>query len=96
MLADEVDESLDSFSLWNVEFDGLLADIEVDLAGGASNIAEVRICHFARAIDDATHDGNTNAFEMPGCCSDLLSGVLEVEKGSAAGWTGDVVGFEDA
>ena len=45
---------------------GGLADVEVDLAGRAADVAEVRVGHFARAVHDAAHDGDLHALEMLG------------------------------
>ena len=62
MFSNEVNQSIDSFGFGNIEFHGLLADVEIYLAGSAANITEVCICHFAGAIYDATHDRNLYSF----------------------------------
>ena len=96
VFADEVYEAIDGLGLGDVEFYGCLADIEVDLARGATDIAEVGVGHFAGAVYDAAHDGDFHAFEVAGGCFDSRGGCLEVEKGAAAAWAGDIVGFENA
>ena len=96
VFADEVYEAIDGLGLGDVEFYGCLADIEVDLAGGAADIAEVGIGHFAGAVYDAAHDGDFHTFEVARSDFDSRGGFLEIEKGAAAAWAGDIVGFENA
>lgn len=96
VLADEVDKALNGFGFGDVEFHGGFADVEVDLAGCTADVAEIGICHFAGAIDDAAHDSDTNALEVASGGADFLGGGLEVEKGATAGRAGDVIGLEDA
>src|SRR5271169_4952569 len=93
---DEVDEAGDGFGFGDVEFDGGFADVEVDLAGRAADVAEVGIGHFAGAVDDATHDGDLDALEVVGRFADFRRGGLEIEERAATGGTRDVVGLEDA
>ena len=93
---DEVDEALDGFAFGDVEFHGGLADVEVDLAGRAADVAEIGVGHFAGAVDDAAHDGDLDALEVVGRFADFGGGGLQIEEGAAAGGTGDVVGLEDA
>ena len=96
MFPDEIGEAADGFRFRNIEFHGGLADVEVDLVRGTADVAEIGVRHFAGTVDDATHDGNSNALEMAGGGADFLCGVLEIEQGAAAAWAGDVVGLEDA
>ena len=79
MFANEVGEAIDGFLLWDVEFDGLLADVEVDLAGGTANITEVCICHFTGAVNNAAHDGDAYALEVAGGSAYFLGGFLQVK-----------------
>ena len=44
----------------------VFADVEVDLAGRAADVAEIGVGHFAGAVDDAAHDGNFDPFQMLG------------------------------
>lgn len=62
VLADEVDEALDGFCFGDVKGDGVFADVEVDFPGCSADVAEVCVCHFAGAVDDAAHDGDADAF----------------------------------
>ena len=41
--------------------DHLLAHVQVDLAGGAADVAEVRVRHLAGAVHDAPHDRDGHA-----------------------------------
>src|SRR6478609_10278900 len=95
MLADEVGEAADRFFFRDVELHGGLADVKVDLAGRAADVAEVRVRHFARAVDDAAHHRDPHALEVAGGGADFLGGVLEIEQRAAAARAGDVVGFEN-
>ena len=56
VFADKVDQTIDSFGLWDIEFHRLFADIKIHLPGGTSHIAEIGISHLAGSIHDATHD----------------------------------------
>lgn len=93
---DEIDEFIDGLGGGDVEFDGCFADVEVDFAGGAADVSEICVCHFAGSVDDASHDGDADAFEVASGGADFLGGFLEVEECAAAGGAGDVIGFEDA
>ena len=94
--ADELDEAVVGLGLGDVVLDALLADVEVYLAGGAADVAEVGVGHFAGPVDDAAHDGDFDAFEVSGLGADALGGALEVEEGAAAAGAGDEFGFGDA
>lgn len=93
---DQVHEALDGFLLGDVELHGGLADVEIDLAGGSADVAEVGIGHLAGAIHNAAHDGDAHAFEVAGGFADLLGGVLQIEERAPTARAGDVVGLEDA
>ena len=96
MLFDEVDESVDGFVFGNVEFHRFFADVEVDLAGGASDVAEVSIGHLSRSVDDAAHHRDANSFEVSGRFANALGRCLEVKERATTAGTGDIVGFENA
>ena len=53
MLADQVDQTLHCLAFRDVEFDRLLAHVEVDLARATTHVAEVRISHLAYAPEIA-------------------------------------------
>ena len=93
---DEVDEAVDGFGFGDIEFHGGLADVEIDFAWGAADVAEVGVGHFAGAVDDAAHDGDADPFEVAGGGADFLGRGLEIEECAAAARAGDVIGFEDA
>eukprot|EP00965_Chrysotila_dentata_P236446 6201318-Pleurochrysis_carterae.AAC.1 len=44
----------------------LLADVEVDLARRAADVAKVGVGHLARAVDDAAHDRDRHACHRGG------------------------------
>jgi hypothetical protein len=94
VLADQVDETIDGLGLRDVEFDCGFTDVEIDLTWCAADVAEIGIRHFARAIDDAAHDGDFDAFEMFGAVFDAGGDRLEVKEGAAAAGAGHVVGLE--
>ena len=79
----------------DVVFDTGFANIEVDFVGGSSDVAEVCIGHFSRAVDDATHDGDGDAFEVVGFGTDALGDALEVEEGASTTGAGNKFGFGD-
>lgn len=95
MFFDKFDEFFDGVFLRDVEFDALFADVEVDFSGGAADVTEVGIGHFAWAVDDAAHDGDGDAFEVAGFFADGLGGCFEVEEGAAAAGAGDEFGFSE-
>ena len=53
---------------------------KVDFIGGSSDVAEVCIGHFSGAVDDTTHDGDGDAFEVVGFGTDALGDALEVKE----------------
>ena len=96
MFSDEVDKTLDCLSLGYIETHRGFADIEVDFTGSASNIAEISISHFARAIDDAAHDGNFDTLEVIGAGTDVSGYFLQIKQSATATRTCDVVSLERA
>ena len=79
VLGDEIDEAFYGFGFWDIEFYRLFADVEIDFSWGTTDVAEIGIGHFSWAIDDASHDGDPNTFEVACGCSDFLSCILKVE-----------------
>src|SRR5690606_24817472 len=96
VLFDEVDEALDGLVFGDVELHRFPAYVEVDLAGGSADVAEVGVGHFTGTVDDAAHHRDAHALEMAGGLADLLGGRLQVEESTTAARTGHVVGFENA
>ena len=94
MLTDEVHQAVHGFRLGNVEFHRCLADVEVDLARRAADVAEVRIRHFAWAVHDAAHDGNFDTLEMLGAGFDTAGNGLQVEERATARGAGNVIGLK--
>src|SRR2546426_3487851 len=87
VFADKVDEPVDGFHYGDVEFDGLLTNVEVDFPGSAADVAEVRVGHFARAVDDATHDRDLHPFEVLRAVFDSSGDRLQIKERAAAGRT---------
>jgi hypothetical protein len=65
-------------------FDYFLADVQVDFAWRAANVAEIGVGHFARAIDHAAHDRDLDTLQVIGARGDAFGGALQVEQGSTA------------
>ena len=93
MLFNEGDKTSVCFSLGDVILNAVFTDVEVDLAGGAADVAKVGVGHFAGAVYDAAHDGELHAFEVAGLGADTLGCRLEIEECAAAGGAGDEFGF---
>ena len=66
------------------------------MPGRAADVAEIRVGHLARAVDDAAHDGDLDALQVPGLRADALRRRLEVEERPAAARAGDELGLGDA
>ena len=96
MLSNEIHQPIDRFCLRNVEFHGFLADVKIDLSGCPSDIAEIGICHFARPVDDATHDRDLYPFQVIGGGPDPRRGLLQVKQGPTARWTRHIIRLEDS
>ena len=94
MFLDEVHEAFHSFDFGDVEFDGRLANVEVDLAGRAAHVAEIRVRHFARAVHDAAHNGDLHALEMFRARLDARRHGLQVEQRPSARRARHVIGLE--
>ena len=93
VLFDQGDEAGVGLGLGEVVLHTGLADVEVDFARGAADVAEIGVGHFAGAVYDAAHDGELHALEMAGLRADALGGGLEIEKRAAAARAGDELGF---
>lgn len=89
MFFDELDKFIDGIDLRNIIFNTFFSYVKINLTWGAADVAEIGVCHFARAVNDATHDGDGDADEVICFGSDGLGGFFEVEEGAAAGWTSD-------
>ena len=79
-----------------LNFTACLADVEIDLARRAADVAEIGVGHFAGAVHDAAHDGDLHALEMRGRGFDFRGRGLEIEERAAAARAGHVVGLENA
>src|SRR5262249_6170551 len=96
VLANKVHQAIDRLRLGNVELDRGFANVEINFAWCATDIAEIGICHFSRTIDDAAHDGDLHALEVVRSGFDASGDGLEVKKGAARGGTGKIIIFERA
>src|SRR5208283_1979271 len=94
MLADQVHQAVHGFRLGNVELHGRLADVKVDLARRAPDVPEIRVRHFARAVDDAAHDRNLDALEMLGARFNAAGDGLQVEERATARGARYVISLE--
>ena len=92
---DEVDEAVEGLVGGDVVLNTGFADVKVDFVGSSSDVAEVGVGHFSRAVDDTTHDGDGDAFEVVGFSSDALGDALEVKEGASTTGAGDKFGFGD-
>src|ERR1700726_914926 len=92
----QVYQPIDSFCFRNIEFDGLLPDIKVYLTRRAPYISEICIRHFAGPVYDATHDRDLYAFQVVCGGLDTRGGLLQVKQRPAAGWTRNVICFENS
>ena len=63
---------------------GLFSDIEIDLAGSASDITKIGIGHFPGTVHDTSHDRDADSLQMTGRLANFLGGRLEIEQGSPA------------
>ena len=64
MLADQINQSVNGFALWDVELHGRLADVEIDFSWCAADVTKVSIGHFARTIYNTTHDRDFYPLEV--------------------------------
>ena len=96
MFLDEIYEVLVCFGLGNVVSDAGLADVEIDLRGSATDVAEIRIGHLAGTIHDTAHDCDFDALKVTGFFAYALCRGLQVEERSAAAWTSDELGFRNS
>ena len=60
---DELHERVAGALVGNAALDDFLADVQIDLAGRATHVAEVCVCHLARAVHNAAHDRNGHTCE---------------------------------
>ena len=80
----------------DIAFDDVFALVERDFAGATAYIAVIGVGHFTRAVDNAAHNANFDAFEVVGVVSNQGGGFLQIEQGAPARWAGYVFGFGDA
>ena len=91
MVLDELDELVARRVVVDAPLHHLLPDVEVNLAGRASDVAEIRVGHLARTVHDAAHDRDGHAGEVPGALGDGGGHLLQVEERAAAGRARDVL-----
>src|SRR5437660_125534 len=91
MFADQIDQAVDRFPFGNVELNGRLPNVKIDLPRRSAHIPEIGISHFARSIHDATHNRNLHTLEMLGSLFDPSCHRLQVEQRPPAGWARDIV-----
>ncbi len=84
MVPDQLDQPLVGLGRRDVLGHHLLADEEGDLARAPAHVAEVGVGHLARAVDDAAHDGDLDALQVPGARLDARGGLLQVEERASA------------
>src|SRR5690554_4473622 len=80
----------------NVSLYDLLLLVQGYFVVSGTHVTVVGVGHFARTVDDASHDADLNAFEVRSSGADHGRGFLKVEKRAAARGTGDVLRFADA
>ena len=95
MFADQIRQAIHCLRFRDVELYRLLPNVEVNLARSTTDVAEISIRHFPRAVDNATHHRNANALEVARRFPDFLSRVLEIEKGASTTRTCNVVRLEN-
>src|SRR6201996_8839302 len=81
---EQVDELVDGDGAVYAPLHDILAFVKGDLTGAAAYIAEIRVRHFAGAVDDATHDGYLDPFEVVGHGPDTRGRFLQIEERAAA------------
>lgn len=96
MFADEVYQLVHRFGGRYVSTHNFLSLVKRDTARSGSHITVVRIGHFAWPVYDASHNADLDAFQMARSRSDLRSSFLQIEQGSAAGRTRNVLRFGNA
>src|SRR5262249_54093011 len=94
MLADEIHEPIHCLRFRDVELNGLLAHVDVDLACSAADVTKLRIRHFTWSVYDTAHHCNLHAFEMLRPALDACRDRLQVEQSAPARRTGHIIGLE--
>jgi hypothetical protein len=95
VLANQILQSIDRFGFRDIELHRRLPDVEVNFPRGSTDVAKIRIRHFARPVHDATHDRDFDSFEMYRRRFNPRGRRLEIEERATARWTRDVVGLEN-
>ena len=62
MLANQILQSVHCFGFGNIELNRSLSNIEVYLAGRATDVTKIGVRHFAGPVYDAAHDRDLYAF----------------------------------
>ena len=63
-LLNQIHEFLDGVFFGDVLLDRRLAFKQGNAAGATTYVAEVGVCHFARAVHDTAHDTNLQSYEI--------------------------------
>ena len=95
MFADQIFESIDRFGFGDVELHGRFAHIEIHFARRAADVTKIRVRHFARPVNDATHDRDLHPFEMRRRRFNFRGRRLQIEQGPPARRARDVIRFEN-
>mmetsp|Transcript_12740 Transcript_12740/g.24042 ORF Transcript_12740/g.24042 Transcript_12740/m.24042 type:complete len:433 (-) Transcript_12740:1124-2422(-) len=69
----------------------LLSVIQVDLSWHGADVSEIGVCHLARSVNDAAHDGDGDSGKVPRLLLDGVGDLLKVEERAAAGGAAHVV-----
>ena len=96
MFPNEVDEGMDGFVFGDIPANHLLFFVQRDFSGPGADVPIVGVRHFTRAVDDAAHDANFDAFQVMRHRSDFGCGFLKVKQRPATTRTTDVFSFADA
>mmetsp|Transcript_18965 Transcript_18965/g.48520 ORF Transcript_18965/g.48520 Transcript_18965/m.48520 type:complete len:498 (+) Transcript_18965:325-1818(+) len=84
ILLDQLDKGVARLLVRDGTLHDRFADIEVDLARRAADVAEVGVGHLAGAVDDAAHDRDRDAGQVARALGDLRCHLLQVEERAAA------------
>src|SRR6266704_1045745 len=96
MFSNEIYQAINRFSLQNVKFNRRFAHVQIDLSWRAADVPKIGVGHFAGSVDDAAHNSDFHALEMPGSRFDTGSDSLQVEQRAATRRASSVFGFEGA
>ena len=85
VLLDELDEPIIRFLFRDVALDAFFPYVQTNLARPRPDVAEVGVGHFAWAVDNASHDGDLDVFEVRHAGFDVLGSGLQVKQRAATG-----------